>query len=85
MDLYCQRCGEPFDQYGVYNGDMTAEEKQLFLDGKECPSCHGKKIEKKPFRAELASVLSDVLGDDTDGIAAEMDDAEHMFGNEFWE
>jgi hypothetical protein len=112
LDLYCQRCGEPFDQYGVYNGDMTPEEKTLFLQGKECPSCHGMEMcvlktpctacehalesfsgaygcgihqFKRPFRAELASVLGDLLGDDTDGLASEMEDAEYMMGLKFWE
>ena len=107
MDLYCQRCGEPWDQYGVYNGDMTAEEKHRFLKGIDCPSCHGKEMCKKgikcqecneyddsrcrlhlirrPFRAQLAAALTDVLGDDTDGLAAEMEDAEWMLGSEFWD
>jgi hypothetical protein len=85
MDLYCQRCGEPWDQYGVYNGDMTEEEKQRFLKGEDCPCCRGKEIKKKPFRAALARALGDILGDDTDGIAAEMEDAEQLWGKEFWE
>ena len=31
------------------------------------------------------AVASDLLGDDVDGIASTMDDAEFMFGSEFWE
>ena len=112
MDLYCQRCGEPWDFDSVYQGDMTAEEKQGFLKGTGCPACKGKELctlklacrdceesletssgcfscgkdcIKRPFRAQLATALSDILGDDTDGIAAEMEDAEWMFGEEFWE
>jgi hypothetical protein len=108
MDLYCQKCGEPWDQYGVYNGDMDPVEKDLFLKGIECPCCHGKlvcdkKIKcsdcpdhdsgksscnlnmvKRPFRSQIAEVLSSVLGDDTDGLAAEMEDAEMLFGKDFW-
>lgn len=79
MDLYCQRCGEPWDAYGVRHGDLTPEECDLFLDGKECPACHGKKIEKRPFRAQVMAALRDGLGDDLDGIAAEMEDAEYLF------
>ena len=84
MDLYCQRCGEPWDAYGVDNSDMTEEGAKRFKKGLDCPSCHGKEVKKRPFRAVLASVLSEVLGDDIDGIAAEMEDAEYMFGDEFW-
>lgn len=107
MDLYCQRCGEPWDQYGVYNGDMTPEEKVRFLQGIDCPCCQGKEecqktvkcgeceelenrgcrlnLVKRPFRANLASALSSVLGEDTDGLAAEMEDAEALLGKEFWD
>jgi len=109
MDLYCQKCGEPWDLYGVYNGDMTPEEKLLFLKGIECPSCSGKQVcqresrcaecedyesekhscrlnvVKRPFRATLARTMAGILGEDTDGLAAEMEDAEHLLGKEFWE
>lgn len=84
MDLYCQRCGEPWDQYGVYNGDMDEEEKKRFLKGTDCPACHGKEVKERPFRATLAAAMTDILGDDTDGIAAEMEDAEYLLGGEFW-
>ncbi len=85
MDLYCQRCGESWDAYGVRHGDLTGEERVRFLKGEGCPSCFGKPVDKKPFRAELATVLGDMLGDDLDGIAAEMEDAEALFGKQFWE
>jgi hypothetical protein len=111
VDLYCQRCGEPWDYYGVYHGDLTTEERERFLKGVDCPACKGKKLcvqeipcedcpeveetasqtfkckyygIKKPFRATLAGVLTDILGEDTDGIAAEMEDAEYLLREEFW-
>jgi hypothetical protein len=112
MDLYCQRCGEPWDFYGVYHGDLEPEEKDDFIKGRGCPACNGQVMctrpnscqdcdqgaensqgiftclqghFKRPFRAELASVLTDILGEDVDGIAAEMEDAEWLFGKGFWE
>jgi hypothetical protein len=111
VDLYCQRCGEPWDYDGVYHGDFTTEEKERFLKGVDCPACKGKELcvqefpcqdcpeaeetvsqtfkcksdrIKKPFRATLAGVLTDILGEDTDGIAAEMEDAEYLLREEFW-
>ena len=82
MDLYCSRCGEPYELDYVMH-DMTVLERADFNTGKGCQSCKGKEVTKRPFRAELASVLRDVLGDDVDGIAAEMEDAEYMLGGEF--
>jgi hypothetical protein len=38
-DLVCNRCGEPWDAYGVRHGDMTAEERMRFLAGEGCPCC----------------------------------------------
>jgi hypothetical protein len=85
MDIYCQRCGEPWDAYGARHGDMTPEEKERFFKGEDCPACHGKEVKKRPFRAQATAVLSDLLGDDIDGLAAELEDAEYLLGSSFWE
>jgi len=84
MDLYCQRCGEPYE-FVYVNDDMPAEERARFFKGEGCPACFGKPVEERPFRAQLAAAMADVLGDDTDGIAAMMDDAEYLMGQSFWE
>jgi hypothetical protein len=84
MDVYCKRCGEPWDLYGVQHGDMTATERDSFWSGEGCPSCHGKAVEKRPLRADLTSALHEILGDDVDGLAAELEDAEFLLGGEFW-
>jgi len=83
MDVYCTRCGEPFELLGITD-DFTDEEKKRFWAGQSCPCCFGKPApEKRPFRAEVQKALQDILGDDHDGLAAEMEDAEAMFGDEF--
>jgi len=84
MDLYCARCGEPWDMDSVLHGDFTEEEKNRFQKGIDCPVCHGKEVKERPFRAQLASAMSEILGDDVDGMAAEMEDAEYILGEEFW-
>jgi len=44
-DYYCNRCGEPWDAYGVRMAlkgkvsDMTPEEASDFMEGKGCPCC----------------------------------------------
>ena len=39
-DIYCAKCEEPWDSYGVRHGDMTAGESKRFLLGEGCPCCH---------------------------------------------
>jgi hypothetical protein len=46
-DIICRKCGEPWDAYGVFHGDMTPEERRRFLRGEGCPICDfGRKIKK---------------------------------------
>ena len=79
MDLYCQLCGEPWDLFYVQD-DMDIDgqkgDAKKFKKGNGCPACAwGKKAPKeKPLIAEAASAIYDVLGDDIDGIAAELED-----------
>ena len=96
MDLYCQYCGEPCDFLSVTD-DLTHMEQRVFNSGRGCPSCyqlddgalhpvqghHTKIVEKTPFRATLQAELRGILGSDTDGLAAMMEDAE-MSESEFW-
>ena len=85
MDLYCKRCGEPWDFDSVQHGDFTPTEQRRFWDAEGCPACYGKPVEKQPFRAQVMAAFHEVLGDDLDGLAAEMEDAEYMMGGKFWE
>lgn len=84
MDLYCTRCGEPWDMDYV-NFEMTPEERNHFKHGEGCPSCYGKPVEKRPLRAKIAAAMGDILGDDLDGLASSMEDAEDLLGKTFWE
>lgn len=38
-DVICQWCGEPWDFYGMMNGDMDQVQARWTLEGKGCPSC----------------------------------------------
>ena len=73
LDIYCPRCGEPWDVYSL-NHDMSAEEAQRLKAGQGCPCCHGREIEHRPDRAVVAGALMSVLGDDLDGLAATLED-----------
>ena len=81
MDILCERCGEPWNAYGVRNGDLDPIEQGRFFRGEGCPSCYGKDPSEFADRAERTEVaraaqsaMRDVLGDDIDGLAAMMED-----------
>jgi hypothetical protein len=38
-DVICRKCGEPWDSWGVRNGDMDSADAGKFLRGEGCPSC----------------------------------------------
>jgi len=78
MDILCVRCGEPFDVYHVEQ-DMAKwperPNKEDFYTGRGCDCCYGKEVENiAPEACEIQRALRDVLGDDVDGLAAEMED-----------
>jgi len=79
VDLLCQRCGEPWDFFYITD-EMTEEERRDFHAGRGCPCCCKKAtadIHLSPRQqeaTEVQAILRDVLGDDIDGLAAEMED-----------
>jgi hypothetical protein len=75
MDICCPRCGEPWSVFSR-GEDMTISEWNAMMARQGCPCCRNKQITKTPARAQVMRVLQDVLGDDIDGIAAELEDAE---------
>lgn len=38
-DIFCSKCSEPWDSYEVYH-EFEDWEKEKFLKGSGCPSCH---------------------------------------------
>ena len=77
MDIYCYVCGEPWDM-GSLNEDMSPKEKADFLKGEGCPCCKGKKPadmnRRTAERIQAQTVISEIMGDDIDGIASSMSD-----------
>jgi hypothetical protein len=90
MDVYCQRCDEPWDTYYVnfdmdedsgpdeFDGDTKPSER--FKRGDGCPACKwGKNAPKqKSIRGMAMGAMAELLGDDMDGMASMMDDFEYM-------
>lgn len=84
MDVYCKRCGEPVELYHIQH-DAAPDERRRFWDGEGCVACFGREVKKWPFRAQVMAALHDVLGDDLDGLAAELEDAEYLMGRAFFD
>lgn len=78
MDIYCSKCGEPWEIDSIHD---VAEELQFSFDEtmkafkkQGCEilgASHGPINEN---RAAAVSVLFDIMGDDVDGIAAMLED-----------
>lgn len=76
MDVYCPKCGEPYDLDHVQH-DMTREERRDFWAGRGCCArCKKTDIAEKdrPDRAVATGMLRSLLGSDVDGIAAMLED-----------
>ncbi len=89
MDIYCPRCGEPWDNDCLH--EEAEERKNLHLPGGDyktvlrqfqsegCQALHaaygaGQCERSNSLRASVASAMYDLLGDDVDGAAAMMED-----------
>jgi hypothetical protein len=84
MDVYCQRCGEPWDLEEVEDG-FTPEEQEIFWAGKYCPVCRHQKRPRKTLRGQLTAILHTVLGDNTGTLALALENVRDCLGEEFWE
>ena len=86
MDTYCTRCGEPWDvdylQHEIDDdfGFVFGTNRLVVL---RCPSCGARHTSsrKASQRRAFAEELAQLLGDDLDGFAAEMDELGTLFGN----
>lgn len=82
MDIRCRRCGEPWGQDELHDtpdGLSYEEASRLFrtegcgvvFDGAPC-------AEAGTETTEMIGVLTDLLGDDMDGLAADLEDAAYL-------
>lgn len=93
MDLYCPKCGEPWDNDCLHeeaeDSGRTYQEVSRDFASHGCAALSNaygagvaddcKASRGNARRAEISAVAFDLMGDDTDGVASMMDDAE-MFG-----
>jgi len=84
MDVYCHRCGEPWEidtfwDVAEENGLSYNDVQQLFKKTGCEVMTGGYKCEvRRDHKGELMTALYDVLGDDFDGIAATLEDFDFM-------
>ena len=84
MDIRCRFCGEPFDAYSLHDAGMTyARASALWRrygcglfdhawDGRELGAC------KRSGASPVIGMLTDLMGDDIDGLASELEDLAGM-------
>ena len=83
MDLYCTVCGEPWDVDTLHDidGASYSDKRRRFqVEGCAALGTAHALLEdgERPFRALASEALFDVLGDDVDGVASELADAEYF-------
>lgn len=86
MDIYCTRCGEPWDMDTLWDiadeRDITYNKAhRIFL--KEGCKAIGADIDCIPQGKQVSAmyaVLADLMGDDVDGIASTLEDFEYLHG-----
>jgi hypothetical protein len=88
MDIYCPKtgCGEPVDM--DYLHDVADEQGRTYTEvvhdfqARGCEALgesHAvRAASNDSFRAEVMASMFDLLGDDVDGAAAMMEDAEYL-------
>jgi len=91
MDILCPRCGEPWhtdtlheimDEAARDGALLTYSDARRLFQKKGCGAVPGgtQCEENNSTEATLSGMLFDVLGDDVDGIAAELADYDSLFG-----
>ncbi len=83
MDVYCPKCAEPVDM--DYFHDVAAETETTYavvagnFRAVGCSAVGFTCSERDTSgRAAASSALMDLMGDDMDGVAAMLEDAEYM-------
>jgi len=72
-DIYCPKCGEGCD---MWEFDTAAERKKYTTQG--CAAVGFYECEPNPNRSALVAAVAEIMGDDLDGMANMMEDAEAM-------
>ena len=81
MDLFCTNCLEPWDLLHVVDNPDKFDRMGTTGNITSCPSCHGKPKDlsaQERFKAAVIADMAELLGDDIDGLAVDIEDAEYM-------
>ena len=76
MDIYCTRCGEPWDIDYVLHEEPDGFQRTGSVIT-SCPACQGRSVALSPKEEERLAIireLAHVAGDDLDGFAADLED-----------
>jgi hypothetical protein len=103
MEIYCPKCGEPWDIDSLHDVEdpdyakvdefrgtqhfLTFTEAYHLFRSKGCGEVFGTRCEppvdeESKFRSHLSAELMSLYGDDVDGVAADLEDFEYLYGKE---
>lgn len=75
MDVACPKCGEPWDIYELHDVDgLTFDQARKRFYRVGCEVFGARHGTANPKASSMMTALVDLLGDDIDGLAAELDD-----------
>ena len=84
MDIRCPICGEPWDMdelHEVYDGETHVPFKKAYARfmhaGCETFYCSHNEV-PDVGKAQAAQVLMEIMGDDVDGVAADLEDFDYL-------
>ena len=84
MDIYCTRCGEPWDvDYVRHEAPEGFDRNGTII--KSCPVCHGKPVELSTEEARRLEVIREIagwFGNDLDAFAGELEDFFSYWGDD---
>lgn len=84
MDINCPKCAEPIDNDELHEiaslYDMTYSEvlREFQVMGCNALDMEHNKATMDSFKSQVAGAMFELMGDDTDGVAAMMEDFEYM-------
>lgn len=79
MDIYCTRCGEPWDTDSFHDVDGMSWDAAIGAFRRQGCAVFGIKCERvTSARATASAALLDLMPDDIDGVASMLDDCDAM-------
>jgi len=85
MDIYCPKCGEPWDLDSIHEiadqDECSFDQARVRFRREGCVALgtsHSDDTDSGGLRALASGALMDLMGDDMDGVASMLDDFDYV-------